>query len=64
MSDTTREQEHLVNSNSTIDQRTASQMIEEEVKRLRLENKRLMDELIEKDNAVQNLFSYIQSAGA
>jgi hypothetical protein len=64
MSNTTQRQEHLVNSNSSIDQRTASQMIEEEVKRLRVENKRLMDELVEKDNAVQNLFSYIQSAGA
>lgn len=64
MSETTGDDKLFVQSNGPIEERTARQMIDEEIKRLRVENKMLMDELAEKDTAVQNLYSFIQSAGA
>ncbi|MFT4678008.1 MAG: hypothetical protein ACI84C_002655 [Flavobacteriales bacterium] len=64
MNQSTRDEELFVQSNGPIEERTARQMIDKEIQRLRIENKKLMDELAEKDTAVQNLFSFIQSAGA
>lgn len=63
MSDSTREQELLIHSNGSTDQRKTRHSMEDELVKLRVENKRLMAELAEKDTAVQNLFSYIQSSG-